>query len=154
MEKRNIKVTLEQAIEWYNSDNATLRTLALSAYSKDELEGIESIERQMKCQTMIGHFNVIEKDYKKFQTLTLLNTIAKYFNGNCWEKITCNTGYFIAKTRLGSDRGVRVQGVDIPSNISVEEHNTVRYPGIVYFKSQKDAIRAVEILGERVNDLF
>ena len=30
MEKRNIKVTLEQAIEWYNSGNTTLRTLALT----------------------------------------------------------------------------------------------------------------------------
>lgn len=26
-EKRNIKVTLEQAMEWYNSGNSTLRTL-------------------------------------------------------------------------------------------------------------------------------
>lgn len=30
-DKRNIKVTLEQAIEWYNSGNSTLHTLALSA---------------------------------------------------------------------------------------------------------------------------
>nr|DAG93722.1 MAG TPA: hypothetical protein [Crassvirales sp.] len=37
-EKRNIKVTLEQAMEWYNSDNSTLRTLALSAYTEDELK--------------------------------------------------------------------------------------------------------------------
>ena len=38
MEKRNIKVTLEQAIEWYNSGNRILRTLALSAYTEDELK--------------------------------------------------------------------------------------------------------------------
>lgn len=37
-EKRNIKVTLEQAMEWYNSGNSTLRTLALSAYTEDELK--------------------------------------------------------------------------------------------------------------------
>lgn len=30
MEKRNIKVILEQAMEWYNSGNRILRTLALS----------------------------------------------------------------------------------------------------------------------------
>ena len=37
-EKRNIKVTLEQAMEWYSSDNSTLHTLALSAYAEDELK--------------------------------------------------------------------------------------------------------------------
>jgi len=38
IEARNISITLEQAMEWYNSGNAILRTLALSAYTKDELE--------------------------------------------------------------------------------------------------------------------
>ena len=38
METRNISVTLEQAREWYNSRNATLRTLALNAYTNEELE--------------------------------------------------------------------------------------------------------------------
>ena len=38
METRNISITLEQAMKWYNSGNIALRTLALNAYTSDELE--------------------------------------------------------------------------------------------------------------------
>lgn len=37
MEERNITVTLDKAREWFNSGNATLRELALQAFSKKEL---------------------------------------------------------------------------------------------------------------------
>lgn len=37
MEERNIAVTLDKAKEWFNSGNATLRELALQAFSKKEL---------------------------------------------------------------------------------------------------------------------
>ena len=35
--ERNITITLEKAIEWYNSDNNTLKEIALQAFSKEEL---------------------------------------------------------------------------------------------------------------------
>lgn len=38
METRNLSVTLNKAKEWYNSDNAELKKLALQAFSKEELE--------------------------------------------------------------------------------------------------------------------
>ena len=37
MEERNITVTLDKAREWFNSENATLREIALQAFDKDEL---------------------------------------------------------------------------------------------------------------------
>ena len=37
MEKRNIQISLEEAIEWYNSGNSFKRELALKAYSETEL---------------------------------------------------------------------------------------------------------------------
>ena len=37
MEERNITVTLDKAREWFNSGNATLREIALQAFSKNEL---------------------------------------------------------------------------------------------------------------------
>ena len=157
MEKRNISVTLEQAIEWYNSDNATLKTLALSAYSREELEpndeNIEYIERQMYHQMMIGHFNVIRKDYMKLKALAILNTLAKYYNGD-WEKTAYNTGYFIAQYSLGYPKGTKVENPNVPINTIVLEDNITLYPGVVYFKRKEDAIKAISILGERVKDLF
>ena len=38
MEKRNITITLEKAIEWFNSKDATLKDIALQAFSVKELE--------------------------------------------------------------------------------------------------------------------
>lgn len=37
MEKRNVKISLEQAKEWYTSGDSTLKELALSAFTKEEL---------------------------------------------------------------------------------------------------------------------
>lgn len=48
MEARNISVTLEQAREWYNSDNTTLRTLALNAYAESELVGYDYMKLKHK----------------------------------------------------------------------------------------------------------
>ncbi len=37
MKERNITVTLEKAREWYNSDNESLKEIALQAFDKDDL---------------------------------------------------------------------------------------------------------------------
>lgn len=38
--------------------------------------------------------------------------------------------------------------------VGVYQHNTVQYAGVVYFRNQEDAIKAVKILGKRVKSLF
>lgn len=40
------------------------------------------------------------------------------------------------------------------NGVGVYQHNTVQYAGVVYFKNQEDAIKAVKILGKRVKSLF
>lgn len=37
MVKRSVIITLEKAIEWYNSDDESLKDLALQAFSKEDL---------------------------------------------------------------------------------------------------------------------
>lgn len=37
MEIRNVKITLDKAREWYNSDDNSLKEIALQAFNKDEL---------------------------------------------------------------------------------------------------------------------
>lgn len=130
-EKRNIEVTLEQAMEWYNSGNSTLRTLALSAYTEDELK-----------------FNLKYINSKACNTLTDLAIIAKFFNGS-QKKTTNNTGYFLGNFNAGCG-----PVVDTCNGVGVYQHNTVQYAGVVYFKNQEDAIKAVKILGKRVKSLF
>ena len=141
METRNISVTLEQAIRWYNSGNATLRELALNAYTKDELElDYNSIDREVNqiCTCIC----IPKCEGKKFQVLAKLATIAKYYNKD-WKKTACNTGYFIGNYNNGNS-----PAIDIYTNSSAQ------YTGVVYFKNYKDAVKALKILGDEAKELF
>ena len=146
-EKRNIEVTLEEAIEWYNSGNNTLRTLALSAYTEDELKrSFEYINSRVdKSDSCI---RIPANETKKYNTLADLAVIAKFFNGS-WKKTTDNTVYFLGNLNAGYG-----PVVDICNDVGVYNHNTVHYAGVVYFKNKEDAVKAVKILGDRMRSLF
>ena len=145
-EERNIKVTLEQAIEWYNSDNEALKKLATTVFTEEEIIlNKDYIFSKVKDLTATLIPSV---DDKKFTTLADLAVIAKYFNGN-WEKNTYNTGYFLGSFNAGCG-----PVVDVCSGIGIYKHDTLKYAGIVYFKNQEDAIKAIKILGDKVRNLF
>ena len=146
-EKRNIKVTLEEAIEWYNSGNNTLRTLALSAYTEDELKGSFEYINSKVCKAY-SCIRIPANETKKYNTLADLAVIAKFFNGS-WKRTTDNTGYFLGNLNVEYS-----PVVDICNGVDVCKHNTVQYAGVVYFKNQEDAVKAVKILGDRVKSLF
>ena len=97
MEARNISVNIEQAREWYNSGNSTLRTLALNAYTESELMGYDYIKQLVKREAT--SVIVPEGEVKKITVHSKLAIVAKYFNGS-WKKTTCNTGYFIGNYNL------------------------------------------------------
>ena len=59
--ERNITITLEKAREWYNSDNISLKEIALQAFSKEELTGF---------------------DFKKIKTFEDALTALKYSESN------------------------------------------------------------------------
>lgn len=146
MEARNISVNIEQAREWYNSGNSTLRTLALNAYTEQELMGYDYIKQLVKREAT--SVIVPEGEVKKITVHSKLAIVAKYFNGS-WKKTTCNTGYFIGNYNSGNG-----PAVETLNGVGVYQHNTVQYAGVVYFKNQEDAIKAVKILGESIKDLF
>ena len=139
METRNISVTLEQAIKWYNSENAILRELALNAYTKEELGlNYNSIESQVDHICLC--YEIPSGEGRKFEALTKLAIIAKYYNKD-WKKTACNTGYFIWKYN------------DINSTMYIC-NSIVQYAGVVYFKNYEDAVKALKILGDEVKELF
>lgn len=147
METRNISVTLEQAIKWYNSGNATLRELALNAYTKDELElDYNSIDREVNqiCTCIC----IPKCEGKKFQVLAKLATIAKYYNKD-WERTIYNTGYFISNHNPGNS-----PVDDCYKDVGVYKHNSAQYAGVVYFRNSEDAVKALKILGDEVKELF
>ena len=141
METRNISVTLEQAIKWYNSGNATLRELALNAYTKEELGlNYDSIESQVDhiCQC----YDIPRGEGRKFEALAKLAIIAKYYNKD-WKKTACNTGYYICNYSTGNN-----------PIASIYTSSIVQYAGVVYFKNYEDAAKAIEILGDEAKELF
>lgn len=146
MEARNISVNIEQAREWYNSGNSTLRTLALNAYTEQELMGYDYIKQLVKREAT--SVIIPEGEVKKINVYSRLAIVAKYFNGS-WNKTTRNTGYF-----LGNYSTSCGPVVDTCNGVGVYQHNMVQYAGVIYFKNQEDAIKAVKILGESVKDLF
>lgn len=147
METRNISVTLDQAKEWYNSENNTLRTLALNAYTKEELElNYSLIESKVDQVCVCPYIPKYEK--KKFQVLAKLATIAKYYNKD-WERTIYNTGYFISNHNPGNG-----PVDDYYKNIGVYKHNSAQYAGVIYFKHSEDAVKALKILGDEVKELF
>lgn len=59
MEKRNVTVTLEKAKEWYNSNNESLKEIALQAFNRDELTlSLENITSfKVACEAINLNYN-------------------------------------------------------------------------------------------------
>lgn len=71
MEKRNITITLEKAVEWYNSGNDLLKEVALQAFSRDEL-----LYNYRNIKSLSDACEVLGFDYVGIITIAL--SIAKF----------------------------------------------------------------------------
>lgn len=75
MEERNIVVTLDTAREWFNSNNETLKELALQAFSKEELTTFDftKIKTFEDALTAFGY-----KESTKVYIRNTINDISMY----------------------------------------------------------------------------
>ena len=89
MIKRNVTITLEKAIEWYNSDDESLKDLALQAFTKVELiHNFRDITTFKKaCDTLsynyddiLSKVNIIAEISKASAAMFKLNIIRKALN--------------------------------------------------------------------------
>ena len=93
MKKRNITVTLNKAKEWFNSGNATLKEIALQAFSEEELTTFDftKIKTFEDALTALGYkestkvyirntINDISMYSKASAAMTKLNIIRKALN--------------------------------------------------------------------------
>ena len=87
--ERNVTITLDKAIEWYKSGNATLKEIALQAFSKDELvcnfKDITTFKKA--CEALGLNYDIISivtKDVATFSRASAamfkLNIIRKALN--------------------------------------------------------------------------
>lgn len=158
MKERNIKVSFEEARNWYNSENQTLRRLALQTYTEKELSepqnlleilealGIDNLNLNMKVGGEVPNaVQVKEMSQEIGSELTLhmkLRFIARYFNGT-WEPDMNKTKYFLARTHHSYDLP---NSIKLDNNYCIGTHERVMYPGIVYFQKQEDVKKAYEML--------
>ena len=136
MKKRNVQITLEQAREWYGSENQTLKTLALSAFKKEELElTLNEIFTRVKYSSI--SIPIVD-NVLKVTILSYLAMLAKYFNE---DKPIPATQFFI-------------KGKDDNGEVLLASHTGVRYPGIIYFNHSEDLREAIKLIGDDIKYLF
>lgn len=141
MDKRNISITLEQAREWYKSGNATLRKLALGAFTEKELEtySYEQIMKRITYPITCSFLTYPAIDKKVITALNKLRNIASFLNEG-WQKYIPGTGFFLTpSTRFDYDIEGKKYGW------AILRHSNVKYPGVIYFKSKEAAMEALEI---------
>ena len=115
--KRTLQVDLIAARTWYNSNNKALKELALRLFTEEELTfSYEKLKENIATTTLrvdAEYRNKLEVQYK-------LHLLAQYFNAKYAS--VGKKRYFI----MGRENGKITTGM----------HESVRYPGIVYFNQE------------------
>ena len=128
MEKRNLKVDLNTAKEWYKSGNEALKELALQVFTEEELtfNFTKLVNPMIMCRVLHALHHV-----DRAAALEKLQILADYFNTyrNKGKRQLNINGYFLA----GIDNG----------EYRIIKHDCVRYPGIVYFLEKADLVRSL-----------
>ena len=163
VEKRNITVSLEEAREWYNGENQTLRKLALLAYTETELSepqsfkevleslGVQSLNLNMRlggkdALSTVKLSNGIGIEINSELTLHMkLSLIAKYFNGT-W-KPEMDKKYFLAKIPSSY---VLPNSIKLDNGYYIGTHETVLYLGIIYFQKEGYVRKAYKMLKDEL----
>ena len=155
MEKRNITVSLEEARSWYNGENQILRKLALQAYTEAELSEPQNFKEVLKALG-IQSINVgMKVNGKEVSSVEIGNElaihiklmfIAKYFNGT-WKPEINKTKYFLAKVPSSY---VLPSSIKLDNGYYIGTHETVVYPGIVYFQKEENIRKAYEMLKDEL----
>ena len=155
MEKRNITVSLEEARNWYNGENQTLRKLALQAYTEKELSEPQNFKEVLKAlgiQSINIGMKVNGKEVSSAEIGNELAThiklmfIAKYFNGT-WKPEMDKTKYFLGRTPYSYDLP---NSAKLDNGYYIGIHARVKCPGIIYFQKQEDVRKAYEMLKDEL----
>lgn len=110
MKERNIKVSLEKAKEWYESDNPTLKELALQAFTKKELEHV-IYEDDILPQCIKFNDTSIYSNSYRFSNLIKMYNVERCLNKDWKPKSTDYNNYI----EVNGDSILIVQGKGVKS---------------------------------------
>ena len=146
-EKRSIKISLEEAKEWYNSGDSFKKELALKAYKEIEL-------RELSYSAILDMLpeDVINKNIQKYLTYVELINVASYLNSICppeYCKGTKDNYQYIISGNTNYVHMIEYKGFKILRTSSP-------FPQIYLatFNSEEAAKKAIDILGDELNILF
>ena len=144
-EKRSIKISLEEAREWYNSGNSFKRELALKAYKEIEL----SITTYSDVRASLRNTDIANSIAKGEVYRKLLN-VAKCFNNIYSIKYDSHLRVPIYYTITKKwESAYFTKHKDFFINKSV-----CKSPYEIIFNSEEAAKKAIDILGDELNVLF
>ena len=144
-EKRSIKISLEEAREWYNSGDSFKRELALKAYKEIEL----SITTYSDVRASLRNTAIADSIAKGEVYRKLLN-VAKCFNSAYdieYNSRICRQNYYIITKKSTPALFVEYKGFSINKNEYKSDYE-------IAFNSLNAAKRAIDILGDELNVLF
>nr|DAD59165.1 MAG TPA: hypothetical protein [Bacteriophage sp.] len=97
METRNIKITLDKAREWYNSNNEALKEIGLQAFSKEELAAFDFT----KIKTFEDALAILQySKYEKIHITEAINSISMYSKASA---AMCKLNIIRKALNLGKD---------------------------------------------------
>ena len=144
-EKRSIKISLEEAKEWYNSGNSFKRELALKAYKEIEL----SITTYSDVRASLRNTAIADSIAKGEVYRKLLN-VAKCFNSAYnieYNSRICRQNYYIITKKSTPASFVKYKDFSINKNEYKSDYE-------IAFNSLDAAKRAIDMLGDELNILF
>ena len=148
-EKRSIKISLEEAKEWYNSGNSFKRELALKAYNKEELE-----ETYLNIIGKVPYDTTRKNSIKRDMYVKLLNTAA-YVNSiypkEYYKYAKDYFQYILTKKGVCDDHSLPLFYKGFYINKTYIYYSEAF---IITFNSEEAAKKAIDILGDELNVLF
>jgi hypothetical protein len=136
IETRNVSITLEQAREWYKSDNAALKTIALNAFKDWELE--EKFEDIVKDITYTSLCRVVPScDVERVSAYVDLCKLAKALNGD-WVRKPKEKAWFFSGATSANGNGCKT--------LETRYHIESNYQALIYFKDMGTINKAGEII--------
>ena len=144
-EKRSIKISLEEAKEWYNSGNSFKRELALKAYSEVEL----SISTYSDILALLKD-KVRGDSLDKSEIYRKLLNVAKYYNGlypKEYNPLLGKQQYYIITKEGASTLYFKYKDFSINKDVCKSDYE-------IAFNTKEAAKRAIDILGKELNILF
>ena len=147
MEKRNIQISLEEAREWYNSDDSFKKELALKAYKEEEL-------RELDYSAILDKLpeDVINKNIQKYLEYVELINVASYLNSIYppkYCKVSKRNYQYIISFNSDYIHMIEYKGFKI---YRISTASPQAY--LATFNSEEAAKRAIDILGDELKLLF